>query len=238
MGTVTVGQVQREPPQPGCSGTDNGVMRGTPQTDRTTPGNEPAVGLSTRARARRQAAEKLQGPRGLSEARTVTKSAAVSAGSHVRQSVEELTAMTNDLDPLLNVVGGDDRIKQQLMKDEAEILKLVRGLGGCRRAYQKERAKSMNAIVSEIYSPPRVTQALKMLPSMGLIPGFALDLTTNDEEGNPWDFSCPRQRQKARELRAETKPYFLVDHLAARCIRRGDISTRRAKTQRSDEERW
>ena len=68
----------------------------------------------------------------------------------------------------------------------------------------------MKAIVSEIDSPPRVTQALKMLPSMGLIPGFALDLTTNDENGNPWDFNCPGQRQKARQLRAETKPYFLI----------------------------
>ena len=68
----------------------------------------------------------------------------------------------------------------------------------------------MTAIVFESYSPPRVTQALKMLPGMGLIPSFALDLTTNDEDGNPWDFNCPRQRQKARKLRAETKPYFLV----------------------------
>ncbi len=114
------------------------------------------------------------------------------------------------MEPLLNSVGGDDRIKQQLTKDDAEILKLVRGLGDCRRGYQRERANSLKAIVSEIYSPPRVTQALKMLPSMGLIPGFALDLTTNDEDGNPWDFNCPRQRQKARKLRAETKPYFLV----------------------------
>ena len=68
----------------------------------------------------------------------------------------------------------------------------------------------MKAIVSEIYSPPRVTQPPKMLPGMGLIPGFALDLTTRDEDGNPWDFNCPRQRQKARKLRAETKPYFLI----------------------------
>ena len=45
---------------------------------------------------------------------------------------------------------------------------------------------------------------------MGLIPGFALDLTTNDEECNPWDFNCPRRRQKARKLRAESKPYCLV----------------------------
>ena len=49
-----------------------------------------------------------------------------------------------------------------------------------------------------------------MLPGMGLIPSFALDLTTRDEDGNPWDSNCPRQRQKARKLRTETRPYFLV----------------------------
>ena len=100
------------------------------------------------------------------------------------QVLGEFTAVVNDLEPLLNVVGGDDRIKHQLLKDDAGILRLVRGLGGCRRGYQGERAKRMKAIVSEIYSPPRVTQALRMLPSMGLIPGFALDLATNDENGN------------------------------------------------------
>jgi hypothetical protein len=91
------------------------------------------------------------------------------------------------------LVGGDDRIKQQLMKDDAGILKLVRGLGGCRRACQQERAESMTAIVSNTDSPP-----------------FALDLTTDDEECNSLGFSCPRQRPTARKLRAETKPYFLV----------------------------
>ena len=55
--------------------------------------------------------------------------------TRVRQNAEEFTGMANDLEPLLNVVGGDDRIKQQLAKDDAEILRFVRGLGGCRRAY-------------------------------------------------------------------------------------------------------
>ena len=41
-----------------------------------------------------------------------------------------------------------------------------------------ERAKAVRAVVSEIYSPPRVTAASKLLPELKLIPGFALDLTT------------------------------------------------------------
>ena len=39
---------------------------------------------------------------------------------------------------------------------------------------------------------------------------WALDLTTLDEEGNPWDFSLPRQRKKALELLKKDKLLFLV----------------------------
>ena len=115
---------------------------------------------------------------------TATGSAAVSAPTRPKHNVDEFTAADDDLGPLLNLVGGGDRIKQQLMRDDEEIMKLVRGLGGSRRACEKEKAKSMKAIVSEIDSPPRVTHALK--PGMGLIPGFALDLATNDGESGQW----------------------------------------------------
>ena len=37
--------------------------------------------------------------------------------------------------------------------------------------------------VSEVYSPPRVTAATKLLPELRLLPGFALDLTTKDTDG-------------------------------------------------------
>ncbi len=50
--------------------------------------------------------------------------------------------------------------------------------------------------VAEIYSPPRITA---LLPDGGLYPGVAMDLTTNDETGHPWDFDDHRQRQRARE---------------------------------------
>ena len=46
--------------------------------------------------------------------------------------------------------------------------------------------------IAEIYSPPRITA---LLPDQGLYPGVAMDLTTNDEEGRPWDFNDPQQRQ-------------------------------------------
>ena len=58
----------------------------------------------------------------------------------------------------------------------------------------------MQRLVAEVYSAPRVTKTLKLMPSMGLIPGFALDLSGEDENGNAWDFTRADMRAKARAL--------------------------------------
>ena len=40
--------------------------------------------------------------------------------------------------------------------------------------------------------------------------GCALDLTTLDDEGNPWDFNLPTQRAKDTKLLDEEKPLMLI----------------------------
>ena len=45
---------------------------------------------------------------------------------------------------------------------------------------------------------------------MGLKPAWALDLTTVDDEGKPWDFSLADQRRKAMRKLKEDKPLMLV----------------------------
>ena len=40
--------------------------------------------------------------------------------------------------------------------------------------------------VCEVYSPPRVTATAR---EMGMKGGWALDLTTDDDQGRPWDFN-------------------------------------------------
>ena len=52
--------------------------------------------------------------------------------------------------------------------------------------------------------------AAKMLPHLGVLPGFALDLTTNHEDGGPWDFTLEEHRARARRLVDQVKPYMLV----------------------------
>ena len=61
--------------------------------------------------------------------------------------------------------------------------------------------------VGEVYSPPRVTARSSQF---GVKPHFALDLTVDDDDGKPWDFSVPAKREKAKALVKLLKPYFLV----------------------------
>jgi hypothetical protein len=93
---------------------------------------------------------------------------------------------------------------------DAEVLALVRSMGGDVVDYRQGRAKDIGRIVSDIYSPPRVTAAAKLLPSLRCIPGFALDLTTSDADGKPWDFDILENRVRAKRLVEEQRPALLI----------------------------
>ena len=73
--------------------------------------------------------------------------------------IEKVSEMENDIEVMINMLGGN--------------------VGN----YHKRRQGVVNRMVAELYSPPRVTQAAKLLPDLNIIPGFALDLT------NGWDFN-------------------------------------------------
>ena len=61
--------------------------------------------------------------------------------------------------------------------------------------------------VAEIYSRPRVTQRAKQ---WGLKPGWSLDITTKDADGEPWDFSKRRMRKKAIDKINKDKPLLII----------------------------
>ena len=69
-----------------------------------------------------------------------------------------------------------------------EIVSVVRALGRNDRKFRRDRGKALKAFVLEICTPPRMAAAAKLLPELRVIPGFALDLTTADEDGSLWDF--------------------------------------------------
>ena len=101
-------------------------------------------------------------------------------------------------------------VEKEINAHNEEIFKLVESLGGSRGGYARDRSQSMKRMVSEIYSPPRVTDAARLLPGLGVIPGFAFDLTQCDEHGNRWDFNNVDMRRKARSIVNEEKPQLLI----------------------------
>jgi hypothetical protein len=72
--------------------------------------------------------------------------------------------------------------------------------GDTRKGFRARAKTHTKATVAEVYSPPRVTKAATLLPSLGIEPGAALDITTYDDCGKPWDFSNPAMRSKAERL--------------------------------------
>ena len=115
-----------------------------------------------------------------------------------------------DTDVTINA--DDDQEMIGLMSTvEDEYVNLLGMLGAHTGAFKRENRKAYNRIVSEIYSPPRVTRMASSLPSLKVLPGYAFDITTNDpDDGEPWDFDAPAKREKARRLIREQKPLFLV----------------------------
>ena len=89
---------------------------------------------------------------------------------------------------------------------EREILLPIRDLGVSRAAYKRERKKALNIIVSDVYSLPRVAAAAGFLHSLEIIPGASLDITVNQETGEPWDFDILENRKRGRKLYEEQGP--------------------------------
>ena len=93
--------------------------------------------------------------------------------------VEENTDV--DLKHMMATLRRDE--KMEFEQTNREIMAVLNSLAADTAKYRRERSKSIRAMVSEIYSPPRVTAATKLLPALRIIPGFAPDLTTADTDG-------------------------------------------------------
>ena len=99
-----------------------------------------------------------------------------------------------------------------LMQDREEAVRTHKDivLGGSFSKYRRERRTQARAILSEIYLAPRVTEMVWRQKKYGIEPGLALDLTTTDDQGRPWDFNDSRQRQRAEQLLEDQQPLLLI----------------------------
>ena len=113
-----------------------------------------------------------------------------------------------DLRQVIMLMAKDQRDKARETHDA--ILSLVGSLGHNGRRYRREATQRLRAVVAEVYSAPRVTDAARRHPRLGCIPGLALDITTTDDEGNQWNFDDPKMRAKAETLLDAQKPAILI----------------------------
>ncbi len=95
--------------------------------------------------------------------------------------------------------------------DDSVSEMMLMQIGSSGKSYQREGRTAMRKMISEIYSPPRVTKMLEQMRNRHVMPGFALDLTVVDpDDGKPWDFTVPEKRAKARRMLRASKPYILI----------------------------
>eukprot|EP00959_Pyramimonas_sp_CCMP1952_P283043 5916182-Pyramimonas_sp.AAC.1 len=100
------------------------------------------------------------------------------------EEMKEISEISSDLD-----------VTHQLN----EVLRAVKVYGANQQGTQ--------AHVSEACSPVRVTG---MAEKMGLILGLAMDLTTCDQHGNPWDFNVHAMRVKAKKIIKSKSALLLI----------------------------
>ena len=113
-----------------------------------------------------------------------------------------------DMRELLESIARD--VRQQVNEIDMDVMQIIGSMGGGSSRYRRERKKAFKAVLSEIYSPPRVTAMAKMCPSYGVLPGFALDLTTHDADGRIWDFDDPDMRERAWNKIKTERPLLIV----------------------------
>ena len=86
------------------------------------------------------------------------------------------------------------------IEELAAVCALSVSLADVRTALRRRAKEYIKASVAEVYSPPWVTKTAAVLPRLGIEDGAALDLTTRDGKGVPWDFSKEEMKRKAKKL--------------------------------------
>ena len=70
-----------------------------------------------------------------------------------------------DVNPAAESPNTREDIVKRLVEDNSSIMETLAQPGGSPKSYRRERSRAVKALVSEIYSAPRVIRAAKLLPS-------------------------------------------------------------------------
>ena len=94
-------------------------------------------------------------------------------------------AMEEDDQQMAVVRAGDLRKPKPEPKTEETdegMINMLFHIGVDPKRYRREHRRAFSRIVTEVFSPPRVTELLRGMPELGLMPGLAMDLTCIDED--------------------------------------------------------
>ena len=81
-----------------------------------------------------------------------------------------------------------DELDQKYTK---KVMKRLKKLNN--KDLEQKTKEGRQADIAEAYSPPRMTAMAKKL---GLSPGFSLDLTELNQDGEPWDLSVKKMQDE------------------------------------------
>ena len=97
-----------------------------------------------------------------------------------------VTAMMSIGELKKRIQESQQHIQQLEDREASDVVQVLAMLGADPRSYRREHKQAVRRVVSEVYSPPRVTEMLKGMSNHGLTPGLALDITTTDPQmANP-----------------------------------------------------
>lgn len=112
---------------------------------------------------------------------------------------EEFTSPDEDMAFIGFIVQGED------------LMSMMMNLGTASKSHKRDGRAARRQAVSEMHLPPGVARPISPMPSLRLVPGFALDLTCIDpDEGMPWDFDIESKQINALELVRTQKPVMLI----------------------------
>ena len=105
----------------------------------------------------------------------------------------------------------DHRRRNNSKRYRTEGMPSERAVGLPKEWRPQKYRESQKFLVSEIYSPPRITAEVRRGKYKHLSPGIALDLIVNNpDDGRPWDFSRHDKREKARKIIGSSKLFLLI----------------------------
>ena len=181
----------------------------SPELPRLGPSHEPAEGAAAAPmKSSRHGLEPAIGPEPVDESTESPAPQGQARDEGMDLEVLEEEVLEKDLRAMLTVFKKDHRAEGE--RSHKDMATLVASMVQRGSKFRRKATRKMRAIVAEIYSAPRVTEAAARHARFGAIPGFGLDLAGCDDHGVRWDVNLQEQRDKAERLIDEQRPLLLL----------------------------